>query len=153
MLYVNEIGSIVHGIVYKYSGEANKNIGEAFLMVWKFDQDSTRVNYLTQELELLPSYQVSQLCEMSMISFLKIQASCFRSTSLNKFREHKQLQERLGEHFDIQLSFGLHLGWAIEGAIGSYYKFDASYLSPNVNMAARLQSATKYYEVPMIFSG
>lgn len=56
MLFVNEIGSIVHGIVYKYSGEANKNIGEAFMMVWKFDQDSTRVNYLTQELELLPSY-------------------------------------------------------------------------------------------------
>ena len=37
MLFVNEIGSIVHGIVYKYSGEANKNIGEAFMMVWKFD--------------------------------------------------------------------------------------------------------------------
>lgn len=55
MMYVNEIGSIVHGIIYKYSGAANKNIGEAFLMVWKFDKDSTRVNYLTQELELLPS--------------------------------------------------------------------------------------------------
>jgi hypothetical protein len=37
MLFVNEISSIVHGIVYKYSGEANKNIGEAFMMVWKFD--------------------------------------------------------------------------------------------------------------------
>jgi len=36
------------------------------------------------------------------------------------------------------MGFGLHLGWAIEGAIGSHYKFDASYLSPNVNMAARL---------------
>jgi hypothetical protein len=37
MLFVNEIGAIVHGIVYNYSGSANKNIGEAFLLVWKFD--------------------------------------------------------------------------------------------------------------------
>jgi len=32
------------------------------------------------------------------------------------------------------MSFGLHLGWAIEGAIGSYFKIDVSYLSPNVNL-------------------
>ena len=40
MLFVNEIGEIVHGIVDKYSGAANKNIGDAFLLVWKFDDDS-----------------------------------------------------------------------------------------------------------------
>ena len=34
-------------------------------------------------------------------------------------------------------------GWAIEGAIGSMYKIDASYLSPHVNMAARLEAAAK----------
>jgi len=56
ILFLNEIGAIVHGIVYKYSGSANKNIGDAFLMVWKFENDDTRVNYLTGELELLPSY-------------------------------------------------------------------------------------------------
>jgi hypothetical protein len=30
------------------------------------------------------------------------------------------------------MSFGLHLGWAIEGVIGSLYKIDGSYLSPNI---------------------
>ena len=39
MLFVNEIGEIVHGIVDKYMGSANKNIGDAFLLVWKFDED------------------------------------------------------------------------------------------------------------------
>ena len=34
----------------------------------------------------------------------------------------------------MYLGFGLHVGWAIEGAIGSNYKIDASYLSPNVNL-------------------
>ena len=32
---------------------------------------------------------------------------------------------------------------AIEGAIGSKHKIDASYLSPHVNMASRLEAATK----------
>jgi hypothetical protein len=56
ILFVNTIGAIVHGIVYKYSGSANKNLGDTFLIIWKFVEDDTRVNYLTGELELLPSY-------------------------------------------------------------------------------------------------
>ena len=39
MLFVNEIGEIVHGIVDKYCGAANKNIGDAFLLVWKLEPD------------------------------------------------------------------------------------------------------------------
>jgi hypothetical protein len=42
--------------------------------------------------------------------------------------------------------------WSIEGAIGSKHKVDASYLSPNVNMAARLETATKQYGVAILFS-
>jgi hypothetical protein len=36
MIFVNEIAYIVHGIVDRYLGAANKNIGDAFLLVWKF---------------------------------------------------------------------------------------------------------------------
>ena len=35
LLFVNKIGSLVHESVYSYGGSANKNIGEAFLLVWK----------------------------------------------------------------------------------------------------------------------
>lgn len=51
------------------------------------------------------------------------------------------------------MGFGLHQGWAIEGAIGSFFKIDASYLSPNVNMAARLEAATGQFETPLLISG
>ena len=51
------------------------------------------------------------------------------------------------------MGFGLHIGWAIEGAIGSSFKIDASYLSPNVNMASRLEAATKHYGVMILFTG
>ena len=50
------------------------------------------------------------------------------------------------------MGFGLHVGWAIEGAIGSEYKVDASYLSPNVNLSARLEAATKQFGVPLLLS-
>lgn len=50
------------------------------------------------------------------------------------------------------MGFGLHAGWAIEGAIGSEFKIDASYLSPNVNISARLEAATKQFGVTYLIS-
>jgi class 3 adenylate cyclase len=79
---------------------------------------------------------------MSLISFLKIIASIKKSRKLLRFKENKALNERI-PNYQIKMGFGLHVGWAIEGAIGSFYKIDASYLSPNVNMASRLEAATK----------
>lgn len=52
----------------------------------------------------------------------------------------------------IEMGFGLHTGWAIEGSIGSKAKVDASYLSPHVNMTSRLEAATKQYNVPLLMS-
>ena len=55
--------------------------------------------------------------------------------------------------YKVKMGFGLHVGWSIEGAIGSEFKIDASYLSPNVNMASRLEAATKQFGVLLLFSG
>lgn len=44
MLFVNEIGDICHSIVDRYSGAANKNVGDAFLFVWKFDKEDMYMN-------------------------------------------------------------------------------------------------------------
>ena len=56
-------------------------------------------------------------------------------------------------NYSVKLGFGLHVGWAIEGAIGSTYKIDASYLSPHVNISACLEESTKFYGVPLLLSG
>lgn len=115
------------------------------MIIWKFESDDTRVNYLTGELELLPSYQVTQLCEMSLISFLKIIAALQTSSSLVEYRVHDKLIEHFCEdehdefsEYSITMSLGLHLGWAVECAIGSYWKLDVSYLSTNVDIAYEL---------------
>jgi hypothetical protein len=89
---------------------------------------------------------------MSVISFLKIISSIKKSRKLVKYKENKGLNERM-PNYSVKMGFGLHVGWAIEGAIGSFYKIDASYLSPNVNMASRLEAATKQFGVPILISG
>jgi hypothetical protein len=50
------------------------------------------------------------------------------------------------------VTLGLHAGWAIEGAVGSEFKIDASYLSPNVSIAVQVEQATTTYQVPILIT-
>jgi class 3 adenylate cyclase len=152
MLFVNEIGEIVHGIVDQFSGAANKNIGDAFLLVWKFPDEDVERDEEADTICLKENIRVHQLTDMSVISFLKIISAIKRSRKLLKYKEHKGLNDRM-PNYSVKMGFGMHVGWAIEGAIGSFYKIDASYLSPNVNMASRLEAATKQFGAPILISG
>jgi class 3 adenylate cyclase len=58
MLFVNEIGEIVHGLVDQFSGAANKNIGDAFLLVWKFHDDFVDRN---EELDTVKLREVNEV--------------------------------------------------------------------------------------------
>ena len=89
---------------------------------------------------------------MSVISFLKIMAKIKRSSSIDKFMKRKEVSRKI-EDSKVNMGFGLHTGWAIEGAIGSDFKIDASYLSPNVNLASRIEAATLQYGLPFLISG
>jgi hypothetical protein len=42
MIFVNEIAEIVHGTINNFSGAANKNIGDAFLIFWKLPTQDVR---------------------------------------------------------------------------------------------------------------
>eukprot|EP00744_Colponema_vietnamica_P002709 GILI01004220.1.p1 GENE.GILI01004220.1~~GILI01004220.1.p1 ORF type:complete len:852 (+),score=253.70 GILI01004220.1:189-2744(+) len=151
MMFVNQIASIVHTIVDRFGGSANKNIGDAFLLVWKFNEDDM-IEGEDGTLLLRPmSKSVNRLADMSLIAFLKIIAKTHRSPELAVYSQNKALCERM-PNYKVKMGFGLHVGWAIEGAIGSEFKVDASYLSPNVNMASRLEAATKQYDVQLLVS-
>lgn len=39
MIFVNNIAEIVHSMVDRFAGAANKNIGDAFLLVWKIPEN------------------------------------------------------------------------------------------------------------------
>lgn len=95
---------------------------------------------------------MSQIADMAVLSFVSIITSVTSSPKLHKYKIHQGLNQRI-PNYSVKMGFGLHLGWAIEGAIGSEYKIDASYLSPNVNMASRLEAATKQFGSFMLVSG
>ena len=50
MLFVNNIGDIVHTITDRFLGAANKNIGDAFLLVWRIIESKYQINDLTNEI-------------------------------------------------------------------------------------------------------
>jgi class 3 adenylate cyclase len=82
---------------------------------------------------------------------MKIQAKLNRKPKILAYREDVRLTNRM-KGYKVKMGYGLHIGWGIEGAIGSEFKIDASYLSPNVNMASRLEGTTKAYGVPLLIS-
>merc|ERR1719247_2693625 len=92
-----------------------------------------------------------KLADMAMISFIKMLAEINKSPTLAEYRGHPGFLQRM-PNYRVRMGFGLHYGWAIEGAIGSEFKIDASYLSPNVNMASRLEAATKQFGVAILIS-
>jgi class 3 adenylate cyclase len=151
MMFVNEIAQVVHGVVDKYLGAANKNIGDAFLLVWKFNSDEFYLDNEDQIVRNPASLRASYLPDLTLLSFLKILAKCNKDPVILKYRNNQKLLQRM-PNYEVKMGFGLHLGWAIEGAIGSQFKIDASYLSPNVNVASALEGSTKIYGVPLLIS-
>jgi class 3 adenylate cyclase len=142
MIFVNTVAKYVHNSVTFYHGSPNKNIGDVFLLCW-------RLNDWDQEYdEESNGYVVADEALKSFIQIIHDTAAC---PALEQITDHPVLQKRM-PGFRVKLGFGLHVGWAIEGAIGSTLKIDASYLSPNVNLASRLEAATKQYGVQILVS-
>lgn len=141
MLFVNRIAHILHSIVVQCSGNANKNIGDAFLLTWKLD-------------EHLTTHEISLLADQALVAFCKalIELSRYQNFICNfTINATARLYKRFPD-YNVRIGSGLHVGWAIEGAIGSDRKIDASYLSPHVNNTEYLESSTKQYGVPLLMS-
>jgi class 3 adenylate cyclase len=141
MVFVNQIAEILHAIVDIHCGAPNKNIGDAFLVVWLID---------ARRKEDIPLKQ-SRMSELAVLAFAKSHAAVTKSPVLQEYAKHPGLIARI-LNYRVRLGFGLHMGWAIEGAIGSQYKIDPSYLSPHVALTGKLEAATKLYNVPILAS-
>ena len=156
MIFVNHICDIVHSCVDKFNGYTNKNIGDCFLLAWKVKNsenkpprpNSTKNIFIQNQNE-----ELTELADCALLAFLNIFKKINKSRKILAYRKDPDIIKRFGTRYSIALGFGLHYGWGIEGAIGSHHKIDCSYLSPNVNIAARLETATNIYGVDILFSG
>jgi hypothetical protein len=193
MILINDVAKVVHDEVYRWAlgehGQCNKNLGPAFLMVWRigdfsevhkkkqvateklFRDNATKPKRSTLrrrnlgralgrrgrnsassreiQLESLPGIQA--FTDRALLGMLKSFAGIHRDKRLTNWKNDFRLSAGVGAyHADIM--YGMDAGWAVEGAVGSEYKIDATYLSPHVNMASRMMSATKQYGVTILLS-
>lgn len=177
MSFVNTVAAIVHSKVNSWAGQCNKNLGNAFLVVWRIGDAKSITEMLEanavndknggkhspskkmkgpvvklKEIDLTRVSGVDVLADRALVAYLKIIAEINRSLAVLAYRKDTRLTNNGEKSFKIRMGFGLHAGWAIEGAVGSLQKVDATYLSPHVNMAARLETSSKQYGVPLLFS-
>ena len=85
MIFVNEIAEIVHGIIDHFSGSPNKNVGDAFLLVWKFEDKYVEISEDGLQISIIKSNETQQMSDMAIVAFLKVIAAIKRSRKLFKY--------------------------------------------------------------------
>ncbi len=102
MLFTNEIAEITHMLTDRYGGSANKNIGDAFLLAWKFkDQDS----FAAGGKKVCKEDQM--LADMSLFAFLKIIAKCSKIRHIMDYSRDEGLMKRM-PGYRVKMGMGLH---------------------------------------------
>jgi len=201
MILINDVAKVVHDEVFRWalgdSGQCNKNLGAAFLMVFRIgdftevhekkaratevlfsgskekrnakkntmkrrsrgiNHGSRGVNVIkgsrgggddTLQLASLPGIQ--SFSDRALLGLLKSFAGIHRDRNLQNWKKDFRLGAGVGA-YTVSIVIGMDAGWAVEGAVGSEYKIDATYLSPHVNMASRMMSAAKQYGVTILLS-
>lgn len=148
MTFVNRVAHILHNVVKDCKGAANKNIGDAFLISWKVPQENCNV----QTGEIIGD--ASDLFDNALYAFLRFTVLLRRHddfVTAFSSEANKRLFQRMPE-YRCAVGMGLHVGVAVEGAIGTEQKIDATYISLHVNNAEFLESSTKAYKVPLLMS-
>jgi len=138
MLFTNSVGEIVHQAANDNRGEPNKNIGDAFLIVWRPTRGS--------------SY--TKVVDGALTAFRRTVREIASSQTLKLVTDVPAVHAKFGQDkYRTRIGFGLHFGWSVEGPVGSPTKIDCSYLSPEVKISDRLEAATKIYSSNILMSG
>ena len=88
MIFVNEIAEIVHEITISHLGTPNKNIGDAFLLVWKIENNLVKKNEFG-EITLIKCDSVFQMVDTAIVAMIKILIKIYKSFKLNKVYFYK----------------------------------------------------------------
>jgi class 3 adenylate cyclase len=159
-VFTNRIAAVIHSICHSYGGAANKNVGDAFLLSWSLEDNEGNKNnsYSARTREDGVLKATSNQADKALLSVIKICISLYydnyyleplSETARNKLKD--KIKKRTGPV--VQMGFGLHAGKAVQGAIGSQRKIDATYVSEAVERAEFLESSTKKYGLELLMSG
>lgn len=131
------------------SATSSASISKARSMARRKSQKAGAVNPMSLSLQSLPG--IATFTDRAVIGMLKSFAGIYRDKKILEWNNDFRLGQGVGV-FTVSMIFGMDAGWAVEGAVGSEYKIDATYLSPHVNMASRMMAACKQYNVNIMLS-
>jgi hypothetical protein len=179
-VFINILGEIIHGAVTTCGGLVSQNMSDSFLLIWKLAANSNDIHIIEAKLqpEHLKSEEVvvdyfqaavaedmakhraeqnqkeweASTADSALIAFAFSTLELMTNADLKSYRDNKKLMRKFEYPFVPQMSFGLHAGWAIQGAIGSKYKMDASFMSADVAVSTYMRSSTRSYGVPIVMS-
>lgn len=149
-LFFNKICYVVHNCARYWSGVVARSSDGYFTLVWRLPE---LIEKDTEEDDLSnPAMQRTDLANRALVALIKIIAEIHRSLDLINYINHPKISTNMGQEYNVKISAGLHVGWAIEGVIGSDLKIDASYLSPHIYLAHDLLQAVDRYQVPILMT-
>ena len=154
-VFTNRIAAVVHSFCHSYGGSANKNVGDAFLCSWLLDAPPNDADsgFGGGEQLYAKNNQADKclLCVVKIIMALHHDSYYIETMSeAPRQRLLAKLKKRPGPV--VQMGCGVHAGKAVQGAIGSERKIDATYVSEAVEMSETLESSTKKYGLKMLMS-
>jgi len=149
-IFINKLSNIIHTCCKEWGGLVSKNLQGSFLLVWKLPEVSEKD---TDEDDLSnPAMQRTDLANRALVSTIKTIAEIRRSAEIQAYKVHPRIISRFGPTFAPELTIGIHIGWAIEGVIGSDFKIDPAYLSPHISVGYNLVEARKEYGSSILMS-
>jgi len=90
VIFVNRIAEIVHKSADKFGGATNKNIGDAFLSVWKFPE----LNPNNEEYQIHPTSIYSQVvAEKAVLSYLYIIRAIKLSQDILDYSDDQRIKD------------------------------------------------------------
>jgi len=98
MLFVNDIAKIVHGITIQYLGIPNKNIGDAFLVLWKLPK--SEVNEKTFQANA-KSRLVNNTADLALIAILKIVIKLHSEDNILRYSQDPEILKHLGLDYQV----------------------------------------------------
>jgi class 3 adenylate cyclase len=152
-VFTNRIAAVVHSHCHSFGGSANKNVGDAFLCSWLLDDPPNDGGFGGDD-QLYAKTNQADKCLMCVVKIIMAlhHDSYYIETMSEAPRQRllAKLKKRPGPI--VQMGCGLHAGKAVQGAIGSERKIDATYVSEAVEMSEFLESSTKKYGLKMLMS-
>ena len=94
----------------------------------------------------------TELADKSLITAVKMISEMRRATNINSVYKQPAFIAKLGQNCRPTLNFALHMGWTIEGSIGSDSKIDASYMSPHLQASYKIENLCEHYDQQILVS-